>query len=85
MDDLKLNSTQEQRFQVIEELRQAGIDPYGQRFDRTHSTVEAKAYFEKMFAEEGEKLPEEEKEHYTTPTVKVADRMGRFQPDEVLR
>ena len=75
MDDLKLNSTQEQRYQVIEELRQAGIDPYGQRFDRTHSTVEAKAYFEKMFAEEGEKLPEEEKEHYTTPTVKVAGRI----------
>ena len=48
MDDLKLNTTQEQRYQVIEELRKEGIDPYGQRFDRTHSSIEAKEYYEQL-------------------------------------
>ena len=71
MDDLKLNSTQEQRLQVIEELRSEGIDPYGQRFDRTHSTVEAKEYYENLAKD----VSEEEKEHFTTPDVKVAGRI----------
>ena len=62
MDELKLNTTQEQRFQVIEELRKEGMDPYGQRFDRTHSTIEAKNYYEKLVCD----VPEEEKEHFTT-------------------
>ena len=71
MDDLKLNSTQEQRFQVIQELRNEGIDPYGQRFDRTHSSIEAKEYYEQLAKD----VPEEEKEHFTTPDVKVAGRI----------
>ncbi len=71
MDELKLNSTQEQRLQVIEELRNEGIDPYGQRFDRTHSTIEAKEYYENLAKD----VPEEEKEHFTTPDVKVAGRI----------
>ena len=71
MDDLKLNTTQEQRLQVIEELRNEGIDPYGQRFDRTHSTIEAKEYYENLAKD----VPEEEKEHFTTPDVKVAGRI----------
>ena len=71
MDELKLNSTQEQRLQVIEELRKDGLDPYGQRFDRTHSTIEAKAYYE----EQAKNVSEEEKEHFTTPDVKVAGRI----------
>ncbi len=71
MDDLKLNSTQEQRLQVIEELRKEGIDPYGQRFDRTHSSLEAKEYYEKLVNE----VSDEEKEHFTTPNVKVAGRI----------
>ena len=71
MDELKLNTTQEQRLQVIEELRNEGIDPYGQRFDRTHSTVEAKEYYENLAKD----VPEEEKEHFTTPDVKVAGRI----------
>ena len=44
MEDLKLNSTQEQRLQVIEELKKDGLDPYGCRFDRTHSSAQAKEY-----------------------------------------
>ena len=71
MDELKLNSTQEQRLQVIEELRNEGIDPYGQRFDRTHSTIEAKEYYENLAKD----VPEEEKEHFTTPDIKVAGRI----------
>ena len=71
MDDLKLNTTQEQRYQVIEELRKEGIDPYGQRFDRTHSSIEAKEYYEQLAKD----VPEEEKEHFTTPDVKVAGRI----------
>ncbi len=71
MDELKLNSTQEQRLQVINELRNEGIDPYGQRFDRTHSSIEAKEYYENLAKD----VSEEEKEHFTTPDVKVAGRI----------
>lgn len=69
MEDLKLNSTQEQRLQVIEELKKDGLDPYGCRFDRTHSSAQAKEYFEKAEAEA------EEKEHFFTASVKVAGRI----------
>ncbi|NLF97683.1 MAG: lysine--tRNA ligase [Candidatus Riflebacteria bacterium] len=69
MEELKLNQTQEQRLQVIEDLRKEGTDPYGSRFDRTHSAEEAKAYF--CEAEAGAA----EKEHFTTGTVKIAGRI----------
>lgn len=69
MEELKLNQVQEQRLQVIEDLRKEGIDPYGSRYDRTHSAAEAKAYFEKA---EGEAA---EKEHFATAPVKIAGRI----------
>ena len=69
MEELKLNSTQEQRLQVIEELRKEGIDPYGQRYDRTHSSEEAKVFFEKAEA------AAPEKEHFTTTSMKLAGRI----------
>jgi lysyl-tRNA synthetase class 2 len=69
MDELKLNQVQEQRLQVIEDFRKEGIDPFGARFDRTHSAIEAKAYFEKEEAEV------EEKDHFMTPAVKIAGRI----------
>ncbi len=69
MEELKLNSTQEQRLQVIEELRKDGIDPYGSRYDRTHSSEQAKAEFEKAEA------MAVEKEHFTTAPMKLAGRI----------
>ena len=69
MEELKLNSTQEQRLQVIEELRKDGIDPYGQRYDRTHSSETARAEFEKAEAEAVEK------EHFMTAAMKLAGRI----------
>ncbi|MBU1109202.1 MAG: lysine--tRNA ligase [Candidatus Riflebacteria bacterium] len=69
MEELKLNQTQEQRLQVIEDLRKEGIDPYGARFDRSHSAEEAQAYF----ADAEAKI--EEKEHFTTGPVKIAGRI----------
>ncbi|OGK13208.1 MAG: lysine--tRNA ligase [Candidatus Riflebacteria bacterium GWC2_50_8] len=69
MEELKLNQTQEQRLQVIEDLRKEGIDPYGARFDRSHSAEEVKAYF----ADAEAKV--EEKEHFATAPVKIAGRI----------
>lgn len=69
MEELKLNSVQEQRLQVIEDLRKEGIDPYGHRFDRTHSAAEAKLTFEKAEAEVAEK------EHFTTASMRLAGRI----------
>ncbi len=69
MDELKLNSTQEQRLQVIEDFKKDGIDPFGGRFDRTHSITEARAMFEKAEAEA------EVKEHFSVGPVKVAGRI----------
>ncbi len=70
IEELKLNSTQEQRLQVIEDLRKEGIDPYGQRYDRTHSSEQAKAEFEKAEAQAAEK------EHFTTAPMKLAGRIA---------
>ncbi len=70
MEELKLNSTQEQRLQVIEELKKDGIDPYGNRYDRTHSSEQAKAEFEKAEA------AAPEKEHFTTAPMKLAGRIA---------
>jgi lysyl-tRNA synthetase class 2 len=69
MEELKLNQVQEQRLQVIEDLRKEGIDPYGSRFDRTHSTAEAKEFFARSEAEAAEK------EHFATAPVKLAGRI----------
>ncbi|NLM17322.1 MAG: lysine--tRNA ligase [Candidatus Riflebacteria bacterium] len=69
MYDAKLTSTQQQRIDQINELRNEGIAPYGERFDRTHSSTEAKSFFE------AEEAKQEEKEHYSIPNVKVAGRI----------
>lgn len=69
MEELKLNQAQEQRLQVIEDLRKEGIDPYGGRYDRTHSAAEAKVFFTNAEAEAAEK------EHFTTTAVKIAGRI----------
>ncbi|GAB4267778.1 MAG: lysine--tRNA ligase [Candidatus Rifleibacteriota bacterium] len=69
MDELKLNQIQKQRLQVIEDFRKEGIDPYGSRFDRTHSASEAKTFFENKEAEA------EQKEHFMTSPVKIAGRI----------
>lgn len=69
MDELKLNSTQQQRAQVVEDLRNEGIEPYGFRFDRTHSTLQAKEAYERLEAEA------EEKENLSTEVLKLAGRV----------
>lgn len=69
MEELKLNQTQEQRLQVIEDMRKEGLDPYGSRFDRTHSAKEAKVFF----TEAEDKA--ESKEHFMTIPVKLAGRI----------
>lgn len=69
MEELKLNQAQEQRLQVIEDLKKEGIYPYGQRYDRSHSTADAKIMFDDLEAKA------EEKEHFNTEPVKVAGRI----------
>ncbi len=69
MEELKLNQVQEQRLQVIEDLRREGIDPYGHRFDRSHTAADAKKAFETAEA------ATEEKEHFTTTTMRLAGRI----------
>jgi lysyl-tRNA synthetase class 2 len=69
MEELKLNQAQEQRLQVIEDLRKEGIDPYGSRYDRTHTAAQANDFFAKSeAAAEGE-------EKFTCGPVKVAGRL----------
>lgn len=70
MDELQLNQVQEQRLQVIEDLRKEGIDPYGSRFDRTHSAKEVKIFFEQAEAEV------EVKDHFMTSPVRIAGRIA---------
>lgn len=69
MDELKLNQVQEQRLQVINDFRKEGIDPFGAKFERTHNAVEAKEFFEKCESET------EEKEHFSTESIKIAGRI----------
>jgi lysyl-tRNA synthetase, class II len=64
-----LNTVQQQRLQVIEDLRREGIEPYGRRFDRTHSLAAAKAAFEEA---EGQA---ETKEHFEWGTHRLAGRL----------
>jgi lysyl-tRNA synthetase class 2 len=69
MDELQLNQVQEQRLQVIEEMRKEGLNPYGSRFDRTYSAKEVKEFFEKAESEV------EIKEHFMTSPVRIAGRI----------
>ncbi len=69
MDELQLNQVQEQRLQIINDLRKEGFDPYGSRYDRTHSAMEVKHFFEV------EEAKVEEKEHFMTSQVKIAGRI----------
>jgi len=64
-----LNIEQKQRLQVIEELRHEGIEPYGQRFDRSHTTAAAKSAF--LDAEKANGPAE----HFEWGPVKVPGRM----------
>jgi lysyl-tRNA synthetase class 2 len=69
MEELKLNQAQEQRLQIIEDLRKEGVDPYGSRYDRTHTAAQANDLFEKSEA------ASEVKEKFTCGPVKVAGRL----------
>ncbi|MEW6711174.1 MAG: amino acid--tRNA ligase-related protein, partial [Candidatus Riflebacteria bacterium] len=69
MDELQINQVQEQRLQVINDLRKEGFDPYGSRYDRTHSALEVKHFFEV------EEAKVAEKEHFMTSQVKIAGRI----------
>ncbi|HQG29355.1 MAG TPA: hypothetical protein PLY73_12460, partial [Candidatus Ozemobacteraceae bacterium] len=44
--NLDLNIVQQQRLDVINNLRSEGIEPFGHRYDRTHDTETAKAAFD---------------------------------------
>jgi len=57
----------EQRIETIERLRSEGIDPYGSRFDRTHTTAEAIVLFEETEDPNAEK--------FQTDPVRVAGRL----------
>jgi lysyl-tRNA synthetase class 2 len=48
MEDTSLSTVQIQRLQVINDLRAEGIEPFGRRFDRTHTTGTAKTAFEEF-------------------------------------
>lgn len=64
-----LNQDQQQRLQVIQDLRAGGIEPYGRRFDRTHSLAAAKEAFQ---AEESRM---DEKEHFEWGACRLAGRL----------
>ena len=49
---------EEKRLEKIEQLRDAGIEPYPRRVKRTHTSSEAIAAFESSEAEQGEDAPE---------------------------
>ena len=69
MDELSLNLVQKQRLQVIEDLRREGIEPFGRRFDRTHSTEAARQAF--LQAEQAQGASE----HFEFGPVKLAGRL----------
>lgn len=69
MDELKLNASQEQRLEVINSLKSEGINPYGEKYDRTHNTVEATKLFEELEANI------EDKKGFSSPPVKIAGRI----------
>jgi lysyl-tRNA synthetase class 2 len=71
MEELSLNQVQQQRLNVIEEMRREGLEPFGRRFERTHDTLTAREAFE-----QGEKQrtapPEEE---FILPGIALAGRL----------
>ena len=58
----ELSDLERQRHIKLQRIRERGIDPYPPRVERTHTTAQAQAAFEK--AHEGE-----------APTVKVVGRL----------
>ncbi|RCK76012.1 MAG: Lysyl-tRNA synthetase (class II) [Candidatus Ozemobacter sibiricus] len=70
MDDINhLNLEQQQRLNVIEELRREGIEPFGRRFDRTHTSEAARQAFLEAEKAHGPA------EHFEWGPVKVAGRL----------
>lgn len=59
------------RLEKLQRLRDNGIDPYPGKYERTHSTEEAIAYFTKKESDEGEGVHTDE--------VSVAGRMTAFR------
>ncbi|MBF0544371.1 MAG: lysine--tRNA ligase [Candidatus Riflebacteria bacterium] len=65
----QLNLVQKQRLEVINELRKDNIEPFGRRFEKTHSTGQAK----NDFSDAENKVTE--KEHFEFGPVKIAGRI----------
>ena len=61
----------QQRRTKIQELREAGVDPYGGRFNRTHTISEAI----EAFAQAEKALPEEERAEFALTNVRLAGRV----------
>jgi lysyl-tRNA synthetase, class II len=72
MDQDKLTSTDEiaLRQARLEELRTLGVDPFGQKFDRTHKVEDLHALYEEAESAGGSALDD-------LPTLKIAGRMMR--------
>lgn len=68
-DTSDLNSVQQQRLQIIEELRKEGIDPFGCRYERTHTCKSACEEFEKAESEN------KGQEHFEWGRTKIAGRL----------
>lgn len=67
--NLDLNIVQQQRLDVINNLRSEGIEPFGHRYDRTHDTETAKAAFDAAEKANGPA------EHFEWGPAKVAGRL----------
>jgi len=65
----RLNLAQQQRLQVIEDMRKDGLEPFGRRYDPTHDTESAKNDFL-----EAEKAASN-LEHFEWGPVKIAGRL----------
>ena len=62
----ELSDLERQRHLKLQRIRERGIDPYPHRVERTHTTAQARAAFEKAQEEE-------------VPTVKVSRDMFSYQ------
>ncbi len=70
MDDLlSLNLVQQQRLDVINQMRNEGLEPYGRKYDRTHHTSDAREKFE------DEERKTESKEHFEWGPARIAGRL----------
>lgn len=65
----ELNQVQRQRLEIIEELRREGLEPFGRRFERTHTNAEAKAAFCQA------ETAAQQKEHFEFGPVTVVGRI----------